>query len=58
MKYTSNRIMPGGKPMLIGVFSFFLFAFVIAMLSQAGMITGEINEYELELIHNPIEASK
>ncbi len=58
MKYTSNRIMPGGKPMLIGVFCFFLFAFVIAMLSQAGMITGELNEYELELIHNPIEASK
>ena len=57
MKYTSDRIMPGGKPMLIGVFCFFLVSFTIAMMSQAGLLKGNINEYELPLIHNPIEAS-
>jgi tyrosine-specific transport protein len=58
MKYNTNRIMPGGKPMLIGVFCFFAFSLVIAILSQAGLLTGNVNEYDLPLIHNPIEAGK
>jgi tyrosine-specific transport protein len=58
MKYNTSRIMPGGKPMLIGVFCFFLVSLVLAILSQAGLITSEVNEYELPLIHNPIEAAK
>jgi tyrosine-specific transport protein len=58
MKYNNTRIMPGGKPMLIGVFSFFFISLVISIISQAGLLTSNINEYDLPQIHNPIEAAK
>src|SRR5207247_990440 len=53
--YKNSFCVPGGKPFLIAIFSFFVFALVLEILAHTGQISSIYEAYDLVELKLPQE---